>query len=385
MNYILFDDNREHLLPLTYTRPVSEIRLGILTITEKWEKLLSTSVSFLTEDYLSEKFSLTTEDDNIWINGSVCPDNLLIQFIQGLKVNQCLKKDDTVIAYRSKDKTLPLATIEYDHTILQLKRPSEIFTLNNQCIYTDFELITDKRKSKPISSTNRIIGGEHIFVEQGAVVEHAILNASQGPIYIGENAMIMEGSMVRGPLAMCEYSVLKMGAKIYGATTLGPFCKVGGEVNNSVFVGFSNKGHDGFLGNSVIGEWCNIGADSNNSNLKNNYADVKLWNYKKKGFENTGLQFCGLIMGDHSKCGINTMFNTGTVLGVSTNIFGAGFPRNFVPSFSWGGASGYSTYKLDKVFEVVQKVMERRSKAFNEVEKAILQHVFELSKSYRNY
>jgi UDP-N-acetylglucosamine diphosphorylase/glucosamine-1-phosphate N-acetyltransferase len=244
-------------------------------------------------------------------------------------------------------------------------------------------MLTKGRQSQAISSTNATTSPEHIFIEEGAVVEHAVLNASSGPIYIGKDAEIMEGSLVRGPLAMCEHSVLKMGAKIYGATTLGPYCKVGGEVNNSVLLGYSNKGHDGFLGNSVIGEWCNLGADTNNSNLKNNYAEVKLWNYSIGRFENSGLQFCGLIMGDHSKCGINTMFNTGTVIGVSANIFGAGFPRNFVPSFSWGGSSGYSTYQLRKVYEVAEKVMERRSKAFDEVEKDIIDSVFELTKSYR--
>ncbi|MGB1307109.1 MAG: glucose-1-phosphate thymidylyltransferase, partial [Flavobacteriales bacterium] len=216
-----------------------------------------------------------------------------------------------------------------------------------------------------------------------AKVEHAILNASTGPIYVGKDAEIMEGSIVRGPLAMCENSVLKMGAKIYGATTLGPYCKVGGEVNNSVLLGYSNKGHDGFLGNSVLGEWCNLGADTNNSNLKNNYAEVKLWSYQSERFVNTGLQFCGLIMGDHSKCGINTMFNTGTVVGVSANVFGAGFPRNFVSSFSWGGSAGYMTYRLNKVFEVAEKVMQRRAIEFNQVEKDILTEVFELTKSYR--
>ncbi len=383
MNYILFDDNRQHLLPLTYTRPVADIRLGILTISEKWQKVLSSEVSYSTEEYLSAKFPLTISDDNVWINGSVCPDENLLNAIHSLENNQSLKKGDTLLAYRSSTNSIPQSSIDYSQEILQLSRLWQIFQFNGDCINSDFDLLTKGRQSQAISSTNATTSPEHIFIEEGAVVEHALLNASSGPIYIGKDAEIMEGSLVRGPLAMCEYSVLKMGAKIYGATTLGPYCKVGGEVNNSVLLGYSNKGHDGFLGNSVIGEWCNLGADTNNSNLKNNYAEVKLWNYSIGRFENSGLQFCGLIMGDHSKCGINTMFNTGTVIGVSANIFGAGFPRNFVPSFSWGGSSGYSTYQLRKVYEVAEKVMERRSKVFDEVEKDIIDSVFELTKSYR--
>lgn len=383
MNYILFDDNRTHLLPLTYTRPVSEIRIGILTITEKWQMALSSTMSFLTENYLSSKYPLTMLDDNVWINGSICPNLNLVNAILDLQSNQCLIKNQTIIAYRSDCKEVPENTLEFHDSFTQINRLVDIFSNNHHCIELDFESLTKNRISQKLSSSNQLISPEHIFIEEGAVVEHAILNASNGPIYIGKNAEIMEGCLIRGPLAMCEHSVLKMGAKIYGATTIGPFCKVGGEVTNSVFQSYSNKGHDGFLGNSVIGEWCNLGADTNNSNLKNNYAEVKLWNYSHDRFENTGLQFCGLVMGDHSKCGINTMFNTGTVVGVSANIFGAGFPRNFIPSFSWGGSSGFSTFKLNKAFEVASKSMQRRSKSLDEVEKTILEQVFELSNSYR--
>ena len=382
MNYILFDDSREDLLPLTFTRPVSQIRVGILTITEKWEKYLNTKCSFFTEDYLQQKFPLTTTQDNCWINGSICPDAELVEAINSLEENQCLKQNDTIIAYRS-ELGIPEESISFQESFVRISQLWHIFDYNDVCIKSDFEFLTKGRKSQKISSSNACSNTENIFIEEGAKVEHAILNASSGPIYVGKNAEIMEGSIVRGPLAMCENSVLKLGAKIYGATTLGPYCKVGGEVNNSVLMGYSNKGHDGFLGNSVLGEWCNLGADTNNSNLKNNYADVKLWNYSSQRFSNSGLQFCGLIMADHSKCGINTMFNTGTVVGVSANIFGAGFPRNFVPSFSWGGSSGYMTYKLDKVFEVAEKVMQRRSVKFDQKEKDILSTVFELTKSYR--
>ncbi|MAZ55354.1 MAG: glucose-1-phosphate thymidylyltransferase [Flavobacteriales bacterium] len=382
MNYILFDDFRGNLLPLTYTRPVSEIRIGILTITKKWEHFFNTKFSFYTEDYLQQKFSLITEEDNLWVNGSICPDTNLVSAIKSLSNNQCLKQNDTLIAYRSK-KSIPSNVILYEDNFMQISQLWHIFEYNDDCIKSDFKLITEGRISELISETNACTNPENIFLEEGAKVEHAILNASTGPIYVGKNAQIMEGCIVRGPLAMCENSVLKMGAKIYGATTLGPYCKVGGEVNNSVFMGYSNKSHDGFLGNSVIGEWCNLGADTNNSNLKNNYAEVKLWNYPSERFINTGLQFCGLVMADHSKCGINTMFNTGSVVGVSANIYGTGFPRNFVSSFLWGGSSGYVTYRLNKVFEVAEKVMQRRAVDFNQVEKDILAKVFELTKSYR--
>ncbi len=382
MNYILFDDFRGNLLPLTYTRPVSEIRIGILTITKKWEHFFKTKFSFYTEDYLQQKFSLITKEDNLWVNGSICPDTNLVSAIQSLSVNQCLMQNETLIAYRSK-KSIPSDVILYEDNFMQISQLWHIFEYNDDCIKSDFKLITEGRISELISETNACTNPENIFLEEGAKVEYAILNASTGPIYVGKNAQIMEGCIVRGPLAMCENSVLKMGAKIYGATTLGPYCKAGGEVNNSMLMGYSNKSHDGFLGNSVLGEWCNLGADTNNSNLKNNYAEVRLWNYPSERFINTGLQFCGLVMGDHSKCGINTMFNTGSVVGVSANIYGTGFPRNFVPSFSWGGSAGYVSYHLNKVFEVAEKVMQRRAVDFNQVEKDILVKIFELTKSYR--
>src|SRR5690606_24924204 len=247
----------------------------------------------------------------------------------------------------------------------------------------DFELLTDGRRSQPIPATNNIINGQNIFIEEGAKLEFVTLNASFGPIYIGKDAEIMEGSIIRGPFALCEHATVKLGAKIYGPTTVGPHSKVGGEVNNSVIFGYSNKGHDGFMGNSVLGEWCNLGADTNNSNLKNNYAEVRLWDYNTESFARTGLQFCGLMMGDHSKCGINTMFNTGTVVGVSANIFGSGFPRNFIPSYSWGGAAGMTTFKTDKAFEVAREVMKRRNLEFTEQDEKIMEHVFEITAKYR--
>ncbi len=327
-------------------------------------------------------------EENIMLNASYCPNNVLVEMVINLKENQAIFKDEDVIAFYTKDsqEEINLETyeaLEYNDEVLTVKNTWDIFSKNDVAIKADFKFLTQDRESQPISESNNIIAPENIFIEEGAKVEFATLNASSGPIYIGKDAEIMEGSLVRGPLALCNNAVLKLGAKIYGATTVGPYSKVGGEVNNSILMGYSNKGHDGFLGNSVLGEWCNLGADTNNSNLKNNYVEVKLWDYDMGRFAKTGLQFCGLIMGDHSKTGINTMFNTGTVVGVNANVFGSGFPRNFVPSYSWGGASGFTTYKTNKAFEVAKVVMARRQVEFTEQDKAILTHVFEETKQYR--
>ena len=391
MNYILFDgDVRNSLLPFTFTKPVADLRIGILTIREKWEKHLGLTTTTITEDYLEEKYPMVEMEENVMINASFCPNKGLVEMIQNLSENEAIFKGDDVIAFYTTNTQEEVNfesynQIEFEDEVLQIKNTWDIFSLNDKAIQQDFDLITEGRKSQPIPAGVQTVSSENIFIEKGAKLTFCILNASEGPIYIGRNAEIMEGSVVRGALAMCENSVLKLSSKIYGATTLGPYCKVGGEVNNSVLMGYSNKGHDGFLGNSVLGEWCNLGADTNNSNLKNNYAEVRLWDYNIGRFAKTGLQFCGLMMGDHSKCGINTMFNTGTVVGVSANIFGSGFPRNFVPSFSWGGSSGFTEYKTDKVFEVATVVMERRKMVFDDVEKRILEHVFEITKPYRNY
>ena len=391
MNYILFDGEvRNSLLPFTYTRPVAEIRIGILTLREKWEKHLGLTTTTITEEYLEEKYPMVELEENIMINASFIPTVALVAQVKKLKANEAIFKGDDVIAFFTTDSQEEInfeayQQYDFDDELLQVKNTWDIFSLNDKAIQEDFDLITEDRTSQPIPEGVQAINPENIFIEEGAKLTFATLNATDGPIYIGENAEIMEGVVVRGALAMCENSVLKLGAKVYGATTIGPFCKVGGEVNNSVLFGYSSKGHDGFLGNSVIGEWCNLGADTNNSNLKNNYAAVKLWDYNTGRFAKTGLQFCGLMMGDHSKCGINTMFNTGTVIGVSVNIFGSGFPRNFVPSFSWGGASGFTEYKTNKVFEVAEVVMQRRGITFDVKEQAILEHVFEATSQYRNY
>ncbi len=394
MNYILFDDqSRNNLLPLTFMRPVADIRVGILTIREKWEKYLKTKTSSLTESYLSAKFPIVKAEINILINGSVCPNAELIKEINGLKPNQALVTDDSIIALNVSEKDLDesgemdISGIEEFSTkspIFKISELFEIFWKNGEAIQHDFDLLTSKRKSEKLSDTNRVIGEENIFIEKGAKVEFAILNASTGPIYIGKDAEIMENSVVRGPLALCDHAVLKMSAKIYGPTTIGPYCKVGGEVNNSVFFGYSNKAHDGFLGQSVIAEWCNLGADTNTSNLKNSYDQIKLWNYTQKSFVETGLQFCGLIMGDHSKSGINTMFNTGTVVGINANVFGPGYQRNFIPSFTWGGTSGYKIFDIRKAMQVAQAMFARRDMEFDEVEKEIMINVFDQTATHRN-
>ena len=395
MNYIFFDDNfRQHLLPLTYTRPISDLRLGILTIGEKWAKHLNASFSNITEDYLKQKFPINIEGDNLLINSRLIPSTQLIERITGLKTNEILTSNNMVLAARltqndvleyMETKKWKGQEIVYDFSFDFLKNTFDIFKKNEKEIAADFQLLTENRVSEKISKTNNIAGAENIFVEKGARIEFATINATLGKVYIGKNAEIMEGALIRGSFALCEGSTIKMGAKIYGPTTIGPFSKAGGEINNVVIQGYTNKGHDGFLGNSVLGEWCNIGADSNNSNLKNNYAEVRLWNYNTNNFAPTGLQFCGLIMGDHSKCGINTMFNTGTVIGVSSNIFGTGFPRNFVPSFAWGGASGFIEYNFKKAIEVAALVMERRNLEFNAVDEAILKAVFNISVQYRRF
>jgi UDP-N-acetylglucosamine diphosphorylase/glucosamine-1-phosphate N-acetyltransferase len=383
MNVILFDDAaiRLNLLPFTFTRPVSKIRVGILTIAEKWERALNAGASYLTQDYLSKKYPLTQAADNLMLNAAVCPDPSLLAEVTRLQHGEGLKKDDRVLAFRSAQPSLPTVSsirfLPYTPDVTVIDQPWKIFQHNSAELKRDFQLLTTGRKSEPVSDIHtKVYNQSNIFLESGVHIRAAVLNAEDGPIYLGKNSVVQEGALIKGPFALGEGSHVNMGAKIRGDSTIGPYCKVGGEISNSVIFGYSNKAHDGFLGNSVIGEWCNLGADTNTSNLKNNYENVKLWSYAKGGFANTGLQFCGLMMGDHSKCGINTMFNTGTVVGVSANIFGDGFPRNFIPSFAWGGASGFTTFQLAKAFETAEKVMARRGKELNELEKSILQTIF---------
>jgi UDP-N-acetylglucosamine diphosphorylase/glucosamine-1-phosphate N-acetyltransferase len=389
MNYILFDGPvRNALLPFTFTRPVADILIGIMTIRQKWEMHLGSTTTTITEEYLSEKYPMVEMEENVMINASFLPNNELADLVSDLKNNQAIFKGEEVIAFYTSENQEEVdfdsyEIIQYNGDCLTVEHTWDIFSKNDAAIREDFNFLTEDRKSQPIPKSVNVIAPENIFIEEGAKLEFVTLNASAGPIYIGKNSEIMEGTVIRGPFALCENAQVKMNAKVYGATTVGYGSRIGGEVKNSVLFANSNKGHDGFLGDSVLGEWCNIGADTNNSNLKNNYEEVKLWSYETEGFAKTGLQFCGLMMGDHSKCGINTMFNTGTVVGVSANIFGSGFPRNFVPSFSWGGAAGFTTYVTKKAFETARLVMSRRNIDFDEKEAAILEHIFEETKKWR--
>ncbi len=385
MNIILFDDDTSNkLLPLTFTKPVSEIRIGILTVKEKWETISNCVVSYLTHEYLNQKFKTTksTTLDNYFINSKIIPNNDFFKEVQKLKPGKGLKQDKTLLAVNAgKDDSNLKDFIKnaetYKEPVLQINNLCDIFVKNGEALQLDFDLLTKKQKSAALEDSVTVIGKKSlIFLEKGAKAEGCVFNTTNGPIYIGKNAEVMEGALVRGPFALGEESVLKMGAKIYGPTTVGPHCKVGGEVNNSVIFGYSNKAHDGFLGNSVIGEWCNLGADTNTSNLKNNYGNVKLFSYVSNKNEDTGLQFCGLIMGDHSKSGINTMFNTGTVVGVGSNVFGAGFPPTHIPSFSWGGKDGLETHRINKMTETAERVFARREMTLEDVDRKILSKIF---------
>lgn len=387
MNYVLFDSepDRGNLLPFTFTRPISQIRCGILNIAQKWEHYLGAATSALTQPYLQQKFPIKQESENIFINGAVFPNQPLVSTIKSLTIGQALYQNGVLVAAYAQnwDAVAKSTAVEYEGEYRKLSFTYDIFSLNAAAIEADFELLTQGRTSAPIPESNQYINAERIFIEEGAKVQFSILNASDGCIYIGKDAEVMEGCKIRGPFALGEHAALKMDAKIYGGTTVGPYCKIGGEVSNSVFFAYSNKGHDGFIGNAVIGEWCNLGADTNNSNLKNTYEEVKLWNYRTERFEKTGLTFCGLMMADHAKCGINTMFNTGTVVGVAANVFGSGFPRNFIPSFAWGGAQGFETFILKKAFVTAKAMCSRRGIDFSEVEQDIMKAVYEESAKYR--
>ena len=397
LNIILFDavEVRENLMPMTFTRPVADLRVGILTIREKWERVLDGSYSYLTVDYLQEKFPVNEAEENLFVAGNICPTTDLVAKIKMLNVGDVLiSSQGEIIAFRGGLKDFSSRNfareIECYDDCLTIKMLYDIFMENHRGIVEDFALLTHGRASQSLSDTNTVIGNlvdadgnPMIFIEEGAVVEGAMLNVKNGPIYVGRNAEVMEGSCLRGPIALCEHAVVNMGTRMYGATTLGPYCKVGGEVNNVVMMGYSNKAHDGFLGNAVIGEWCNIGGGSTASNLKNDYTEIKLWNYPAHRFLRTGLQFCGLIMGDHSKSGINCMFNTATVLGVGVNIHGAGFPRNFVASFSEGSASGFTDVPLTKFFDIARRMMARRGLTLSEIDMRIFESIHAFADNYK--
>ena len=387
-NIILFDTESLHLelLPLTFTRPISDIRFGIFTIREKWEQMYPGNYSYKTNDYLATKYPLQTDDNNYFIAGNICPDKELIQKLDKLSEQESLFYNDELIAFYGTLDAFQENDFGVVHPLknepLSLHKLYDIFINNDIALERDYKIITSKKQSAPLPASNRIIGNPNfedgtpkIFIEPGASIECVTLNVTHGPIYIGKDTEIMENSSIRAPFAACEHVVVNMGTKIYGATTLGPYCKVGGELNNVIMQAYSNKGHDGFLGNAVIGEWCNLGAGTNASNLKNDYSEIKLWNYPSRRFLRTGLEFCGLIMGDHSKAGINCMFNTATVLGVGVNVHGSGFPRNFVASFSEGGTAGFSDVPLSKFFSIAERMMARRGKVLTEVDRAIFEAI----------
>lgn len=374
---ILLHDNGLHLrfAPLTLTRPVGDLRMGIMTNTERWKYVVSNAeIFFYTEPYLSGKYPPTDTPDLI-VNASLLPNEEVVAAVLGLEENEQLWFGDQWMA--KKGTGAIRVTYTGDEPVFISQR-WHLYQKNDEVLRADFLLLTAGRKSGKLSGTNTVIGDQNlVFLEEGAMVEGAILNTKSGPIYVGKDAEIMEGSVVRGPLALCEHSALKMSAKVYGATTLGPHCKVGGEVNNVVFQAYSNKGHDGFLGNALIGEWCNLGADTNTSNLKNNYGNVSTYSYESSSEEKTDVQFMGVCMGDHSKCGINTMFNTATVVGVSSNIYGAGFPDKFIPSFSWGGSDEIVPFRFDKAIEYANNMMSRRGLRLTDEEVSILRHIAE--------
>ena len=381
-NIILFDpvEARDRLLPLTLTRPVALIRHGITTISEKWQKAIPGAYSYSTQDYLSMKYPMVeaSDGDNLFIAGNLHPDSKLVEAILALNIGEALTFNGETIARRGNGN--PTSETEYDGTPFRLCNVWDIFMLNDEAIRRDFELLTAGRSSRPLSDSCRLIGDpSQLFIEEGATVECANINVSKGPVYIGRDAEVMEGACLRGPIAMCEHSVVNMGGKIYGATTLGPYCKVGGELNNVVMTGFSNKAHDGFLGNAVIGEWCNLGAGCTASNLKNTYAPIKLWSMAEGRFVKTDMQFCGLIMGDHSKAGINTMFNTATVIGVGVNFYGAGFPRTYLPSFTEGSPLGMKPVIMDRFFDTASRMMSRRHKELTPIDKEIYINIREQS------
>ncbi len=398
LNIILFDTvARGHLLPLTATRPIGELRLGILTLREKWERQLHGSVSYLTQGYLRQKYPVQLEEENLVIGGNIVPNAALCRRLEQIKLGEALLSNGELVAARLDEGQVKIlfedqkgakshgAELEADFPLVRINHLWDFVQLNGAALLDDFQLLTTTRKSQGISSSNQVIGPiQNLFVETGVKMECCILNLHNGPLYIGANVEVMEGCMLRGPLSIGENSIIKMGTKIYGPTTIGPGCRVGGEVTRSIMLANSNKGHDGFLGDAVLGEWCNLGADTNNSNLKNNYSEVKLWDYATERFEKTGQQFVGLIMGDHAKCGINTMFNTGTVVGAFANVFGAGYPRNFIPDFAWGGAdTGYRTYKLQEAYTTAAVVVARRQAVFSELDKAILREVYDRTAKYR--
>ena len=379
---LLFEDKNiiKDFFPLTFTRPSAELRAGILTFSERWQRLLGiTRVDYLTADYLQGKYPYTgvSEEVTLSIYANFLPTSRLLEQLRSLEVGESITYQGRTLAFVGKSITLSsIPPIEWEEPLVLFEKPTDLFTYNDKAIDFDFKLLTQGRTSAPLSPTNGFLGDKaDLFIEEGAKVEFATLNCQKGKIYIGKDAEVMEGSHLRGPIVLCEHATVNMGAKLYGATTIGPYSKVGGEISNSVIWGYSNKGHDGFLGNSVLGQWCNLGADTNVSNLKNTYNTIQLWDYQKGGYSSSGLQFCGVLMGDHSKTAINTQINSGTTIGVFANLFSAGFPSKYIPNFAWGASA--DKYRLDEAFAVAERVMARRGIAFDEKEQDILQWLFD--------
>lgn len=394
---ILFDNEvRDNLLPLTFTRPVCELRVGVLKIREKWERWMDGSIAYITQDYLAEEFPIDYGDVNYVINGSVMPSEQLCTLLQQMDFNEAFLAGEELIAAKLDERQFERLIHDEDIREIQgrdlentdyvrISNLWDLFLINDKAIEQDFNLLTKGRTSQPISKTNQVISPAKVFLEEGAAVEYAVLNASTGPIYIGKNAEIMEGAVLRGPIAIGEGAVLKMGAKVYGPTTIGPYSKIGGEVKNVVVQGNSNKSHDGYLGNSLLGEWCNLGAGTSCSNLKNNYSEVKVWNYAAEDFQPSGQQFFGLVMGDHSKSAINTRFNTGSVVGVAANVFDTGFPPKFIPSFTWASSDGYQTFRTDKAFDMIDRMMAHRKKSFTVSDRLLMLRIFEETAKFRTW
>ena len=360
-------------LPFTFTRPSAELRAGILTFAERWQRLLGVEkIAYNTADYLSGKYPKSnTLEGTLSIYANFLPTPRLLEQLRSLKVGESIMYQGRQLAFMNDGLTLSsIPPIEWEEPLVVFEKPTDLFTYNDKAIDFDFELLTKGRTSVPLSPTNGFLGDKaNLFIEEGAKVEFATLNCQKGKIYIGKDAEVMEGSHLRGSIALCEHATVNMGAKLYGATTIGPYSKVGGEISNSVIWGYSNKGHDGFLGNSVLGQWCNLGADTNVSNL------IQLWDYQKGGYTSSGLQFCGVLMGDHSKTAINTQINSGTTVGVFANLFSAGFPSKYIPNFAWGASA--EKYRLEEAFAVAERVMVRRGIAFDQREQHILQWLFD--------
>lgn len=396
-NIILFDlpAVRENLLPLSYTRPIADFLVGITTLRKKWESFLAGEFSYSTVGYLSEKYPMKTAEENLFIASNIIATEHLARRLDSLEPGEVLMADTmagqrVLVGFKGGANRLDEvihsmpAGIVYEEKVDAINYVYDIFLLNGRQIEADFDVLTAGREGQSIPRSNTVIGDpDRIYIESGAIVEGVVLNASHGPIYVGRHVEIMEGSCLRGPIALGEHSTVNMGTRIYPGTSLGPWCKVGGELTNVVIFGFTNKAHDGFLGNAVIGEWCNLGAGCVASNLKNDYTEIKLWNYPSHRFLRTGLQFCGLIMADHSKAGINTMFNTATVVGVGVNIHGSGFPRNFIASFSEGGPSGFTDLPMEKFFDIAKRMMARRGRSLSEADNRIFHAIRELAENYK--